>query len=146
MKRIERFILEACATSVLIASIFFVFAKISAPKIVPALDIRRYFLILLFGFLIVGANLLLGVKKLNKFLALLLHFLITFAAFLIIFVNFDGMNATRLFIHVVLFAIFYAVTFAIAIAIKKLSAKLDADISKKANTATKSTEYKPKYK
>lgn len=146
MKRIERFILEACATSVLIASIFFVFAKISAPEIVPALDIGRYFLILLFGFLIVGANLLFGIKKLNKFLALLLHFLISFTVFSIIFVNFDGMNATRVFIHVVLFTIFYAVTFAIAIGIKKLSAKLDADINKKVNTATKSTDYKTKYK
>jgi len=146
MKRIERFILESCSISVLITSIFFVFAKISAPETVPALHIGRYFLILLFGFLIIGANSLFGIKKLNKFLALLIHFFVSFVAFLLIFVNFDGMNAMRFFIHTVLFAIFYVIIFAIVIGIKRLVGKLDEGLGKKQKTNNKSTEYTPRYK
>ena len=146
MKHIYKFILEACGLSVLITSIFFVFEGIASPEITPALPISRYFLILLFGFIIVGANFLFSIKNLHKLAALAIHYLTIFVAFLTVFVGFAGMTAKKFFIYAVIFTILYAIIFAVVVCVKKLTTKADDRISSKAPTSKKSTEYKPRYK
>ena len=146
MKHIYKFILEACGLSVLITSIFFVFEGIASPEITPALPISRYFLILLFGFIIVGANFLFGIKNLHKLAALAIHYLTIFVAFLTVFVGFAGMTAKKFFIYAVIFTILYAIIFAVVVCVRKLTTKADDRISSKAPTSKKSTEYKPRYK
>ena len=146
MKHIYKFILESCGLSVFITSIFFVFEGIASPEITPALPISRYFLILLFSFIVVGANLLFSIEKLNKLATLAIHYLAIFVAFLTVFVGFAGMTAKKFFIYAVIFTILYAIIFAAVICVKKLTTKAEDRISSKTPTSKKSTEYKPRYK
>lgn len=146
MKHIYKFILESCGLSVLITSIFFVFEGIASPEITPALPISRYFLILLFGFIVVGANLLFGIKSLNKLVALAIHYLTIFVAFLAVFVGFADMSAKKFFIYAIIFTILYAIIFATVIGVKKLTSKADDRISAKVPASKNQVEYKPRYK
>ena len=146
MKRIEKYLLEGSALSVLITSIFFIFAKISSPDITPAVHIGRYFTILLFSLLIVGANLLFKIRKLAKILALLIHYVVIILAFTLIFVDLKGITGTRIFILLMLFTIFYAMMFGIVIGIRKLCSRLDSSIKTKSKQEPKKEKYKPRYK
>ena len=138
MKHIYKFILEGCGLSVLITSIFFVFEGIASPEITPALPISRYFLILLFGFIVVGANLLFSIEKLHRLAALAIHYIAIFVAFLVVFVGFTNMTAKKFFI--------YAIVSAAVIGVKNLTSKADDRISAKIPAAKKPNEYKPRYK
>ena len=146
MKHIYKFILEVCGLSVLIMSIFFVFEGIASPETIPALPIGRYFLILFFGFIVTGANLLFGIEKLHKLATVAIHYTAVFVAFIVVFVGFSDMTAKKFFIYTVIFTILYAVVSAAVIGIKKLTSKADDRISAKAHTAKKQSEYKPRYK
>ena len=146
MKHIYKFILEGCGLSVLITSIFFVFEGIASPEITPALPLSRYFLILLFGFIVVGANLLFSIEKLHRLAALAIHYIAIFVAFLIVFIGFADMTAKKFFIYAVIFTILYAIVSAVVIGVKNLTSKIDDRISAKTPTAKKQNEYKPRYK
>ena len=146
MKHIYKFILEGCGLSVLITSIFFVFEGIASPEITPALPLGRYFLILFFGFIVVGANLLFGIEKLHRLAAVAIHYTTIFVAFLIVFVGFADMTAKKLFIYTVIFTILYAIVSAVVIGVKKITSKADDRISAKVLASKKQSEYKPRYK
>lgn len=144
--KLEKLLLSSCALSVAITSIFFIFAKISAPDITPAIQIGKYFLILLFSFVIICASLLFSLKRLNKLLALLIHYGVSLVAFLFTFLSFDDIRPTRTLIMIVFFTVFYAVMFAACIGIKKALQKLDVRLEKKPVRTTTKSEYKPRYK
>ena len=146
MKSVYKLILEACGLSVLLTSIFFVFEGIASPETTPALPISRYFLILLFGFIVVGANLLFGIEKLHKLATLAIHYIAIFVAFLIVFVGFADMTAKKFFIYAVIFTILYAIASATVIGVKKLTSKIDCRIGAKSPAPKKQAEYKPRYK
>ena len=146
MKPVYKLLLEACGLSVLITSISFIIETIDTPWITPAIPFGRYFLILLFSFSIVGANLLLGIKKLHKLVSLLLHYLIIFATFMLAFIGFAEMTPTKFFIYTAMFTLFYATVFAIVFVVKKLSSKADAYLDTKTRAPKKQDEYKPRYK
>ncbi len=146
MKHIYKLTLEACGLSVLITSISFIIEAISFPGMTPAIPIGRYFLILIFSFSIVCANLLLSIKKLHKLMSLPLHYLIIFATFIFAFVGFAGMTPKKFFIYTVMFTIFYAVITAFVFGVKALSSKTDSRISAKSSTYKTQSEYKPRYK
>lgn len=144
MKRIEKLLLDSCAFSVLITGTFFIFAKLTAPEMTPAVEIGRYFLILLFSLLIMSAGLLFESKKLSKPVAFLAHFGISYVAFLVIFVDFTEMLPMRFFIYTVIFIVAYAIYFAACRGIRKLVQKLDNRFSTK--KAKPSEKYVPRYK
>ena len=146
MKRVERFLLESCALSVLITSLVYIIAIIISPDITPAVEIGRYFIILLFSFLTVGASYLFQIPSIKKILALAIHYLVVLAAFLLIFADLSTITGPKFFILVMLFTVFYALFFGIIIGIKKLCVKLDKAIKTKAENAPKKEAYKPRYK
>lgn len=143
--KLKNFLLNSCALSVAITSVFFLFAKISAPQITPAIQIGKYFLILLFSLVIVGAALLFSVKRLNKLIALFIHYAVSLAAFLLTFLSFNDSRPMRTMIMVVFFTLLYAATFAASIGIRKALQKLDEQLEKKPR-AKSSKAYKPRYK
>ena len=145
MKKLENLILEACALSVLLTAVFFIFAWIGLPEITPAIQIGKYFLILLFSLLITAAKLLFSVKGLKKPLALLLHYAIALVAFSVIFFDFSELNGMRIFVLIICFTLFYAAIFAIVIGIKKLLLRLDGKIEK-SRKAEQKVEYTLRYK
>ncbi len=144
--KLEKLLLSSCALSVLITSVFFIFAKISAPDITPAIQIGKYFLILLFSFVIIGVSLVFSLKRLNKIVALLIHYAVSLVAFLLAFVFFENARPMRTLIMMVFFTVFYAVVFAAIIGIKKIIYKLDKSFDKKPAVTAAKTEYKPRYK
>ena len=146
MKHIYKLILEACGLSVLFTSITFIFEIITFPETFPDIYAGQYFLILLFSFSVVGANLLFGIKQLHRLVSLLIHYLIVFVTFILAFVGFEGMTPSKFFIYIVMFTIFYAVVFAIVFGIKSFASKADARIKAKAPAPKKQIEYKPRYK
>ena len=146
MKHIYKLILEACGLSVLFTSISFIIETISFPEMTPAIPVGRYFLLLLFSFSIICANLLFGIKQLHRLVSLLIHYLIVFVTFILAFVGFEGMTLSKFFIYTVMFTIFYAVVFAIVFGIKSFASKADARIKAKAPAPKKQIEYKPRYK
>lgn len=146
MKHIYKLLLEACGLSVLFTSISFIIETISFPEMTPAIPVGRYFLVLLFSFSIIGANLLFGIKQLHKLVSLLIHYLIVFATFIIAFVGFTGMTPSKFFIYTVMFTIFYAIVFAIVFGVKALTSKADGRIKEKSPASKMQSEYKPRYK
>lgn len=143
--KIKNLLLNSCALSVVITSVFFLFAKISAPEIIPAIQIGKYFLILLFSFVIIGATLLFSVKKLNKIIALLIHYAVSLVAFLLTFISFNESRPMRTLVFVVFFTLLYTAIFASSIGIRKALKKVDERL--KMNPRAKvSKEYKPRYK
>ena len=146
MKRIERYLLDSCALTVLILSLIYILSIFSESQTTPAVHIGRYFTILLFSFLTVGANHLFSVPKIPKLLAFAIHYTVLLAAFMLVFVDLNGITAPMVFISIALFTVFYAVIFSIAIGTKKLCSYLDKSIKKKEDKAPKKEEYKPRYK
>ena len=144
--KIKNLLLNSCALSVLITSVFFLFAKISAPEIIPAIQIGKYFLVLLFSLVIVGATLLFSIKRLNKLIALLIHYAISLVAFLLTFISFDESRPMRTLIFIVFFTLLYAAIFAASIGIEKALKKVDRHLEKKTVTTKVKSEYKPRYK
>ena len=146
MKRIEKYLLNSCALTVLVLSLIYIFAIISSPEITPAVQIGRYFTILLFSFLTVGASYLFSVPKIPKLLVFAIHYLVVLIAFMLIFIDLKEITAPKAFISVAIFTIFYTLLFAIVIGIKKLCSRLDKLIKKKTREAPKKEAYKPRYK
>ena len=146
MKNAEKFLLNSCALSVLITSLFLIFYKINTPQIAPAIDMNRHFTILIFSFITVGANQLLSMPRIPKILAVAIHYVVTLIASLFIFTDISSLNATNLFISITIFTIFYAVFFGLVIAIKKLCYGIDKTVSKSSKPDRPKEAYKPRYK
>ena len=144
--KLEKLLLRSTALSVVITSVFFIFAKIGTPNITPAIEIGKYFLILLFSLVIIGATILFSVKKLNKILALLIHYAVSLVAFLLIFVSFEDSRPMRTMIMIVFFTVLYSATFVASIGIKKALQKLDGRTKSKSTVSASKGEYKPRYK
>ena len=145
MKHIERYLFSACTLTVLLVSLVYVFAIIATPEITPAIEFSRYFTILIFSFLAVGANYLFAIPKLPKILALAIHYIVIFGAFMFIFVDLSTITAPKFFTSVMLFTTFYAIVFCISIGVKKLCSHIDKSNKKKIATSDREI-YKPRYK
>lgn len=145
MKKTEKIILESCAFAMLLIGAFFLISWIGMPDITPAIEIGKFFLILIFSFVINIARLLFGVKRLPKLAALSIHYAIALLAFSLIFVSPEQLVGARIFILWVSFTIFYAILFAASVGIKHLANKIDTAAEKK-GAKKEPAEYKSRYK
>ena len=146
MKHIKKYLLSSCTLTVLLVSLVYVFAIIANPEITPAIEFSRYFTILIFSFLTVGANSLFAIPRLPKILALAIHYLVIFGAFMFIFVDLSTITAPKIFTSIMIYTTFYAIIFCISIGINKLSSHLDKSIKKKELATSPKEVYKPRYK
>ena len=146
MKNAEKFLLNSCALSVLITSLFLIFYKLNTPQIAPAIDMSRHFTILIFSFITVGVNQLLSMPRIPKIAAVAIHYVVTLMASMFIFVDVSTLNATKTFISITIFTLFYAIFFGIVIGIKKLCSGIDKTIGGKSKTDRPKEAYKPRYK
>ena len=146
MKRVERYLLESCALTVLMMSLIYILAIISSPDIVPAVQIGRFFTILIFSFLTVGANRLFSIQRLGKPLAFAIHYVVLLLAFTFIFIDLSTLTGPKIFISIMIFTVFYALIFAIVIGTKKLCTRLDKSIKIAPEKSAEKEAYKPRYK
>ena len=146
MKIAEKILLNSCALSVLITSLFLVFYKLNTPQIAPAIDMSRHFTILIFSFITVGVNQLLSMPRVPKIAAVAIHYVVTLIASMFIFVDVSTLNSQKIFITIMIFTLFYVIFFGIVIAIKKLCHVIDKPMNGKTKVDRPKEAYKPRYK
>jgi hypothetical protein len=148
MNQIKRFIASACTISTLITLLVYLVTAIIRHSEgigetgIPAV---KFFLILLFSFLLAGANLLFGLKRLAFIWRLLLHYSVCLVAFLVIFIAFGNLNISgpaSVFVAVIVLTVLYA---AIAGAILGFLYAIRAE-ERKEKERRESSEYRSRYR
>ena len=140
MKTLENIILKACGYTLSILLVFYLGGTI-AGFTTPYIDFKTFLIILLFGTLIALAGLLFKIEKIHVALRVLIHYLVLFCAFTVIFVisgNIAKSGAAAIFSSLTIFTFFYAIMFTAAYFIRKLIKKADKKIDKKINARPKS--------
>ncbi len=149
MKRLENLLLKACAFTVLIVLLFFLFT-LATDFTEAAITIGTFMIILAFGIIVAVANLVLDIKPLKFIYRLLIHYAVLLIAFIIIFVingKVSTGGAAAVFSAVVIFTLLYAVFFIIAHFIKRSISSADKRLDKKhPKKVVKKKEYKSLYK
>ncbi len=115
MNHFRRIFTEACIFCTLITLVFFFFAalinEVENTFGDVGLSLARYLLIVLFSFLIAGANRLFCAKGLHLALRFVLHYALLLTAFLVIFIaagNIKISGSASVFVAIVVFTVFYA--------------------------------------
>ena len=150
MKRAERFLLHTCAYTVLVCALFLIFMAISGFS-EASLNIGRFFLILLFSFLISVAGIILGLKGWHPVLRVAIHYTVLLAAFFFVFVISGNINASgggAIFSAIIVFTFLYVVFSLIVYSVKKSITAVDKSLEKRGKKAfsNKSSTYTPRYK
>ena len=150
MKRLNNTILKGCAYSVLILSLFYMFAALfetTSSEIAPG----RFALICTFGMIISAAELMYEELKINKVFKCILHYFVLMIAFTSIFIvsgSIVARGTSRVFVAIVLYTVFYFIVWTIVHFLRKLidkaDKKLDAKSAKNAKRNSQGT-YKSLY-
>lgn len=148
MKNIEKLLLTGCGYSVLILTIFYIFAALtgfSAPAIAPG----RFALILFFGMIISFAELMYNCLKIKKSLRGIIHYGVLLVAFCVIFIisgNIISGKAAAVFVAVVVYTLLYFTMWLIIHFVRKAINAADNKIDKKIKPKQKKgKEYKSLY-
>ena len=150
MKKAERFLLHTCAYTVLFCALFLGFMAISGFS-EASLNIGKFFLILLFSFLISVAGVILGIKNWHLALRIAIHYTVLLAAFFVVFVisgNIKAGGAGPIFSAIVVFSFLYLVVSLIVYFAKKSVRAVDKKLEKRGvkSSSNKSSSYTPRYK
>ena len=153
MRKIEKLFLTGCGYSVLILSLFYIFAAITE-FVNPAIKPGQFVLILLFGMIISLAELLYDILKVKKVFKCLIHYAVLFVAFFMIFVisgNIISTKAAGVFIAVVVYTFFYFFIWLITNLVRRTIGIADNKLESKFRKITnekkpQKNEYKSLYK
>ena len=156
MKKIENLVMSACALTVLILTIFYLFATATGYS-TPLIDFGTFALILLFGVIISVANLILGIESLKLVIRILIHYLSLLVAFTVIFAangNLGGGNVGAVTAAIIVFSFLYAVIFLISYftirhiraADRTIAGKAAARKVGKPDESKKNPKYESRYK
>jgi hypothetical protein len=147
MKTLENIILKSCGYTAFILFLFYTAGTI-ADFTNPYIDFKTFLIIALFGTAISLSELILKLKSFNVFLKVLLHYLVLFCAFTVIFVisgNISSKGPSAIFSSLIIFTFFYAIVFTAVYFIRKAIKKADASIDKRIKAKVK-PEKKNSYK
>lgn len=151
MKKITDLCLKACAYTTLILALYYLVTAIVGASN-TWLPSARFFLILLFGFIISFAEYLYKLLSIKPVLKFLIHYTVLLCAFFIIFIisgNIVVKGAATVFASISLFTVFYFLLYFIVHYVGMLIGKLDEKNAKTSNKSKKSkdkAEYTPRYK
>ena len=153
MKRLERFCLRGCAYTVLLLSAFYLFAALTE-TVGQFMPTGRFFLIMLFGFIISLAELVYEQLKFKFIVRGLIHYAILLCFFFIVFVlsgNLVIKGAATVFAAVIIFTLLYFAVYAIVHFSGKGISELDRKLDKKSNAdkakkRTNKKTYTPRFK
>lgn len=151
MKTIENLLLKACGYTVSILALFY-FAGTVSDFTNAFIDFKTFLVILLFGTMISLSELILKAPKLHKLLKLLIHYLVLFCAFTVIFVlsgNIAKKGAGAIFSSLIIFTFFYVLMFLASYFVRKAIKKMDKHLDKNGKKKVpqkKKNEYKSLYK
>ena len=148
MNNTEKFIYHACAYTVGVSIVFFIFARLM--KIVElSISFLRYFTIFAFSLVLSGSEFLFTIEKLPKYLRHILHYLILCIAFFVVFLTVQKSSGEyqfrvdTVFAAIFIFSAFYVIATLIYLFVAKSSKKTAKDAKAQEKT---SNAYKPKFK
>ena len=151
MRRINKLVLTACAYSILILSLFYIFAAVSqfvSKSIAPG----QFALIVTFGFVISLAEFMYEELKVKKVLKCLVHYGVLLVAFCLIFIVSGNISVQRpsavfgaIVIYTVLYFAVYAIVHFLRRAINKADDSLDKRTAQKTVKTKKTNSYKSLY-
>lgn len=151
MRRINKLVLTACGYSILILSLFYIFAAVSqfvSKSIAPG----QFALIVTFGFVISLAEFMYEELKIKKVLKCLVHYGVLLVAFCLIFIISGNISVQRpsavfgaIVIYTVLYFAVYAIVHFVRRAINKADDSLDKRTAQKTVKTKKTNSYKSLY-
>jgi hypothetical protein len=149
MKRLEKILLRASAYTVLIFTAFCLFSGALAMH-TPAIEIKKFFLILLFGVICAITENLTDTKRLNAFLRTLIRYAVSLTAFcLFLMPNAASISSgADVFIAVAIFTLVFAMITAMLFVLRIGLASLEKKSKKDNSGGTKpeKAKYTPRYK
>ena len=151
MRKIEKLFLTGCGYSVLILTLFYLFAALTK-FVSPAITTAQFTIIVVFGMLISLAELLYNTLKIKKIARCFVHYAVLFIAFFVIFIimgKTTSGKAPAIFVAIVLYTILYFTLWLIIHLIRKTISAVDDKIDSRApksKTQKETKEYKPLYK
>lgn len=113
MKQIERFFLHSTAYTVVITIIFYIFSLFGGYENAE-MSFSRFLLILVYGFLISGSEILFVLQTLKPIFRYIIHFSVLFTGFFVIFLSIKNesgnmqFTAATVFAALIIFALLYA--------------------------------------
>ncbi|MBO5945118.1 MAG: hypothetical protein J6Q69_00785 [Clostridia bacterium] len=152
LRKIEKFLLSACAYTVGVTLLFFLIGSIFYSVV---LELASFLVCILMGVTISLANLISKIRSIKIWFRVPMHFAVLLGMW-ILFLYTAASNAMdgsgRVFVAIVIYTVFYAAAFAIVCAIKALIKHLDdkAEVIAKnknsKNSKDKNGKYSPRFK
>lgn len=136
MEKVKSVLLNSSFYTVIISFVFFAFAELTGLS-EARIDLFHFFIIFVFGMLIATVNLFLSTFNFNILLKKIIHFIVLFTAFLIVFINFGNVSnfgVSTVFVTLVIFSLTYIIASVIAWLIKKALNKSKSTTKKSADT------------
>ena len=110
MKRIQHLLLNACAYTVALLTVLYIFAELTDVKY--GISFGRFILVFAFGAVIAVASLILNSKSISKPMGIVIHYAVLLLAFIILFVVIGNISTGgKIFAAIIIFSFFYALVF-----------------------------------
>ena len=148
MRRINKIFLTGCGYSILILSLFYVFAAVSE-FISPAIAPKQFALILTFGLLIALAEFMYEQLKMKKVYKCLIHYSVLMMEFCFIFIlsgNISKKGSSAVFIAIILYTVLYFLIWTIVHFVRKAINKMDDKLEARTKKAEEAKAAKKPYK
>ncbi len=150
MNKAERFLLHGTGYTTLIVSLFYAFAAMLDLDSLT-MSAGRFFLILLFGFTVSGVEVFIWKLKLKTWLKLLILYITTLAAFLLVFLLGAGIlknGAGSVFAAAAIYTFVYFVSVLLVYLVRRYLFKNapKSSAEKRTKAASKRSDYKSLYK
>ena len=149
MKRFDKMLLCGSSYTVLILTIFYIFAAIAGFDD-TSISVGRFFIILAFGMIIALAELICSILTVKRIFKYLIHYFLLLIAFIVVFMvgEFITVNGpASVFVGIVIYTLFYflilGIVYLVRRAVNVADTKLDKHIFKK--TEKQAEKDKPKY-
>ena len=145
MKQLEKFFSHTCIYTVLISMTWY--GILSTAK-ATGISLLSYFLIFSFSLILSSMEYVFTLKRVNKFLQYVIHYIVLCVAFNVIFIALRKSDSdyefkpSMIFAAIFLFSVIYAVISIIVLLVKKSK----AGVSKKSDQASKPSSYKSRFK
>ncbi len=142
MKKIESFILKSCGYTVLLLLVLYIFlAAMGVTE--QGVPIGRFLLMLGYGCLISGAELVYKALEVRKALKILIHYSMLLAGFMVVYLTIRGITgniAASILIAVTIFTLLYALILGAVIGLKHLVSKADTELESRPDSPKKKKE------
>ena len=130
MKRIQQLLLNACAYTVALLLVLYVFAALS--DVSSGISFGRFALVFTFGAAIALASVILKSQSVSRPIGVIIHYSLLLLAFIVLFVVIGGIsNGGKIFAAIVVFTFFYALVFALAVLVNRSVKVADKRLDKK---------------